>query len=97
MEVYIENRKYYIYWRHLQAPKHTGKLRYSGPIRQQSETLCFIKNSETQQIEFEGRAVMSKKDTQYVKNTGRIRSLQRAISSLPKEQRKIIWNAYLNR
>ncbi len=43
-----------------------------------------------------GRAWCHEKDN-FCKETGRKLALTRAIKDLPKEQRKLVWGAYLNR
>lgn len=58
-------------------------------------TSCFIKNWEDGKIVAEGAAFCHMSDV-FRKSTGRKIALRNALSTLPKEARKLIWEAYWN-
>ncbi len=76
--------EYSIYFHH----RHTRH----GVILQQQGTTCFIdKNREKYLI---GESFMSPKD-QFNRKIGRRKSFERAVSMMPKQRRKELWNAFL--
>ena len=59
-------------------------------------TTCLITEKGTRKVLYRGRSECSARD-QFCKDVGRKYALSRAVKSMPRNTRKMIWEAYFNR